>query len=109
MDQSLEIIKHFEIIFSSIGVILSLFLSTILFINRKKLHPASVFIIVYLVALSFRIGKSIFYNYFEISQFIRTVCISFLLLVGPALFFHIKILVTNQIVSVFFIILFLFT
>ena len=99
MDQSLEIIKHFEIIFSSIGVILSLFLSTVLFINRKKLHPATVFIIVYLVALSFRIGKSIFYHYFDISQFIRTFCLSFLLLVGPALFFHIKTMVSNRVIS----------
>lgn len=99
MNQSLEIIKHFEIIFGSAGIILSLFLSIILFINRKKNHPAAIFIIVYLMALSFRIGKSIFYNYFEMPQFIRTICLTFLLLVGPALFLHIKTLVSHQIVS----------
>ena len=99
MNQSTEIIKHLEIIFSSAGVILSLFLAAILISNRKKNHPATIFIAIYLMALSFRIGKSIFYNYFDISQFIRTTCLACLLLVGPALFFHIKTLISNQLIS----------
>lgn len=86
-----DLLSHFQILFGSVGVTLGLFFATYLF--AKKPHPAkaSFFLGLYLLALSLRFGKSIFYNFIPISPEVRTVFMGLLLLVGPSLLFFVRI------------------
>jgi len=73
----------------SIGVIISLLFGIFLGVTRSARHKANVFLSIYLLAFSLRIGKSLFYNYFPIDPMIRNVFLAVLLAIGPSLWFYV--------------------
>ncbi|MEP2057976.1 MAG: helix-turn-helix domain-containing protein [Maribacter litoralis] len=88
MENNVQLLKHIELLIGSIGVILSLFFGLFLFINRKQQPKANIFLSIYLLAFSLRIGKSLFYNYFPIDPVIRNIFLGVLLTIGPSLWFY---------------------
>ncbi len=82
------LLQHIELLIGSIGVILGFFFAALLLSNRKKQHLSNVFLAIYLLAFSLRIGKSLFHNYFEINATIRTLFLTTLLGVGPSIWLH---------------------
>ncbi|MEL6942615.1 MAG: hypothetical protein AAFO82_08095 [Bacteroidota bacterium] len=62
-----ELVRHIELLTGSIGVILGLFFADLLFATRQKQPKANLFLAIYLLAFSLRVGKSLFHNYFEIN------------------------------------------
>ncbi|MFT6796718.1 MAG: AraC-like DNA-binding protein [Maribacter sp.] len=95
MAQNDEIFKHIELFVGSIGVILSLFFGMFLLITRKQQPKANIFLSMYLLAFSLRIGKSLFFNYFPIDPVIRNVFLGVLLAIGPSLW-HYSYLMKNS-------------
>ena len=88
MEANAQLFKHIELLFGSIGVMLSLFFATFLIITYKKQPKANIFLTIYLLAFSLRIGKSLFFNYFPINPVIRNVFLGFLLTIGPSIWFY---------------------
>ncbi|MEE9374175.1 MAG: helix-turn-helix domain-containing protein [Saprospiraceae bacterium] len=80
--------KHIELLIGSIGVILSLFFSAFLIISRQQQPKANIFLAIYLLAFSLRIGKSLFFNYFPIDPVIRNIFLGVLLTIGPSIWFY---------------------
>jgi AraC-like DNA-binding protein len=80
---------YIELLLGSIGVILGLFFALFLFIDRRRQPKANIFLAIYLLAFSLRIGKSLFHNYFEIDPTIRVVFLTTLLCVGPAIWLYV--------------------
>jgi len=89
---STEVLRHIELLFGSIGVILSFFFAFFLILDRKKQPKATLFLAIYLLAFSLRIGKSLFFNYFYIEPIVRNIFLATLLTIGPSLWFYIKFL-----------------
>lgn len=87
---NVEILTQIEIIFGSIGIILGLFFGIFLLQSRRSQPHANLFLAIYLLAFSLRIGKSVFHNYFEIDATLRTVFLTVLLCVGPSLWLYTK-------------------
>lgn len=85
-----EILKQIEIIFGSVGIILGLFFGIFLLQSRKSQPHANLFLAIYLLAFSLRIGKSIFHNFYEIDATVRTFFLTILLCVGPSLWLYTK-------------------
>ncbi|WP_299222619.1 response regulator transcription factor [uncultured Aquimarina sp.] len=83
-----EVFKHIELLLGSIGFIIALFFGLFLIITKKERASANVFLAMYLLAFSLRIGKSLFYNYFPIDPIIRNVFLGMLLAIGPSLWFY---------------------
>ncbi len=92
MGQNEEIFKHIELFVGSIGVILSLFFGLFLLISRRQQPKANIFLAVYLLAFSLRIGKSLFFNYFPIDPVIRNIFLGVLLAIGPSLWLYASLL-----------------
>lgn len=88
METNAQLFKHIELLFGSIGVMLSLFFAAFLIISRKKQPKANIFLTIYLLAFSLRIGKSLFFNYFPIDPVIRNIFLGVLLTIGPAIWFY---------------------
>ncbi|WP_299442695.1 AraC family transcriptional regulator [uncultured Aquimarina sp.] len=88
-----EVLQHIELLVGSIGVILGLFFAGFLLANRQKLSEANIFLSIYLVAFSLRIGKSLFHNYFELDATLRTMFLATLLCVGPAIWLYVLFLI----------------
>jgi len=86
MDTAL--LQHIELLIGSIGVVLGLFFASLLLNNRQRRHNANVFLAIYLLAFSLRVGKSLFHNYFEIDATIRTLFLTALLCVGPSIWLY---------------------
>ncbi len=93
----IELQQHIELLIGSIGVILGLFFSIFLLISRKKQPKANIFLSIYLIAFSLRIGKSLFHNYFEIDPTLRTYFLTTLLCVGPSLLLYSSYLFNRKI------------
>lgn len=87
---NVEILTQIEIIFGSIGIILGVFFGVFLLQSRRSQPHANLFLAIYLLAFSLRIGKSLFHNYFEIDATLRTVFLTVLLCVGPSLWLYTK-------------------
>ncbi|WP_027391230.1 helix-turn-helix domain-containing protein [Aquimarina latercula] len=85
-----EVYKHIELLLGSIGFIIALFFSAFLIITKEQRSSANIFLAIYLLAFSLRIGKSLFYNYFQIDPIVRNVFLGMLLAIGPSLFFYTK-------------------
>jgi len=83
-----EIFKHIELLIGSVGFIIALFFGLFLLIVKQQRASAHVFLAIYLLAFSLRIGKSLFYNYFPIDPIIRNVFLGMLLAIGPSLWFY---------------------
>lgn len=92
MEINAQLLRHLELLFGSIGVILSLFFSLFLLITRKQQPKANFFLFIYLLAFSLRIGKSLFFNYFPIDPEIRNIFLGVLLTIGPSTWFYTKFL-----------------
>ncbi|WP_452225004.1 helix-turn-helix domain-containing protein [Lacinutrix chionoecetis] len=92
MELNAELFKHIELLIGSMGVILALFFSMFLLSNRKQHPKANIFLALYLLAFSLRIGKSLFFNYFYIDALIRNVFLAVLLTIGPSLWFYVRLL-----------------
>ncbi|MEL7006603.1 MAG: hypothetical protein AAFN93_28345 [Bacteroidota bacterium] len=88
-----QLYQHIELLLGSVGVILGLFFAAFLILTNKAYRFANVFLAIYLLAFSLRIGKSLFHNYFEIDASVRTVLLSTLLAVGPSIWLYIKALI----------------
>ncbi|MDB4292457.1 helix-turn-helix domain-containing protein [Maribacter sp.] len=88
MEANAQLFRHIELLFGSIGVMLSLFFATFLIISRHKQPKANVFLTIYLLAFSLRIGKSLFFNYFPIDPVIRNIFLGVLLTIGPSIWFY---------------------
>lgn len=86
MDAAL--LQHIEFLLGSIGVVLGLFFASLLLNNRQRRHKANVFLAIYLLAFSLRVGKSLFHNYFEINATVRTLFLTALLCVGPSIWLY---------------------
>lgn len=82
------LLQHIELLIGSVGVILGLFFAILLLSNRQGKHLSNIFLAIYLLAFSLRIGKSLFHNYFEIDATIRTLFLTTLLGVGPSIWLH---------------------
>ncbi|MDH7445657.1 helix-turn-helix domain-containing protein [Aquimarina sp. 2201CG14-23] len=85
-----DIFKHIELLLGSIGFIIALFFGIFLMITKEKRVGANIFLAIYLLAFSLRIGKSLFYNYFPIDPIIRNVFLGMLLAIGPSLWFYVR-------------------
>lgn len=88
-------LAQIEMLFGSIGVTLSIFFCITL-INRKHRAIRNVFLIVYFLTFGIRVGKSLFHNYFEISEPLRTYYLSLLFCVGPSLWLFTKYFVCSK-------------
>jgi len=86
MNFSSELFNRLELLLSSIGIILGIFSGIFLLINRYK--KANVFLAVYVLALSLRMLKSLFHDFYVISSQALTLFLGLLLIVGPSLFFY---------------------
>lgn len=91
-----EILKQVELLLGSIGVILSLFFSFFLFINRKKQPVWNLFLAIYLLAFGLRIGKSVFHYFYAIDPGIRNFFLTIIFCVGPSIWLYTKYLVLEQ-------------
>ncbi len=90
MDQ--EILKQFAILIGSIGVTLSIFFAILLLRRKSK---SNIFLAIYLLAFSLRIGKSLFHNYYDFSPTLRTYILSLMFSIGPSIWLFSKYL-ANQ-------------
>lgn len=88
--------SRFELLISSIGVILGFFFGIILLAKTSKNSKANLFLAVYLLTLSLRTGKALFHNYYAISDSILTLFLGLFLLLGPCLWFYVKLLYNNN-------------
>jgi len=88
METNTQLFQHIELLIGSIGVMLSLFFATFLIISHKRQPKANIFLTIYLLAFSLRIGKSLFFNYFPIDPVIRNVFLGVLLTIGPSVWFY---------------------
>jgi AraC-like DNA-binding protein len=88
--------SRFELLISSIGVVLGFFFGIILLAKTSKNSKANFFLSVYLLAFSIRAGKALFHNYYEINDSILALFLGLFLLIGPSLWFYVKHLYKNS-------------
>ncbi|MFE3872212.1 helix-turn-helix domain-containing protein [Flavobacterium sp. ZS1P70] len=88
--------SRFELLISSIGVVLGFFFGIILLAKTNKNSKANLFLAVYLLTLSLRTGKALFHNYYAISDSILTLFLGLFLLIGPCLWFYVNLLYNNN-------------
>ncbi len=79
-----------EFFIGSIGVILGLFFSIFLWVDRKNQPQSNLFLIIYLIAFSLRVGKSLFHYKYMLPATFRTYLICTLFCIGPAIFLFSK-------------------
>lgn len=82
----------FTILMSSLGVCQALFLATYLLTLKRGIRVANVLLAILLIALSVRVGKSVFNYYLDLDEWIRNLGIAALLAVGPAYYLYGKAL-----------------
>lgn len=90
MAMELNLADLIVLLICSIGIVLGTFFSIFLLITREKQPQAKIFLVLYLLAFSIRIGKSIIHNYHSLSPTIRNICLGCLLAIGPSLFLYCK-------------------
>ncbi|MEW7289362.1 helix-turn-helix domain-containing protein [Aquimarina sp. 2304DJ70-9] len=88
--------EGFTLVLSCLGVIQALFLCFYLFTLKKGNKIANRFLAFVLLALTIRIGKSVFHNYIEVDPGVRNIAISTFLTVGPFLWFYGQSLLDKQ-------------
>ncbi|NRB51080.1 MAG: helix-turn-helix transcriptional regulator [Saprospiraceae bacterium] len=86
---SAALLQQVELLIGSIGVILGLFFSALIATNRQSQPRANIFLAIYLLAFSLRVGKSLFHNYFSIDPVLRTFFLTTLLGVGPSIWLYV--------------------
>ncbi|MEM8847349.1 MAG: helix-turn-helix domain-containing protein [Bacteroidota bacterium] len=90
------IVQQLELLLGSIGVILGVFFSVILLGNRKQQPIYNIFLGIYLVAFSLRIGKSIFHYFYDLNPSLRNFFLAILFCVGPSLWLYSSYLVQKK-------------
>lgn len=88
--------QGFILVLSCLGIVQALFLCFYLFSLKKGNKLANRLLALILLALTIRIGKSIFHNYIEVDPRIRNLAISSILAVGPLLLLYGKVLLQKQ-------------
>jgi AraC-like DNA-binding protein len=91
-----EFFNRFELLISSIGVVLGFFFGIILLAKTSKNSKANLFLAVYLLTFSLRTGKALFHNYYAINDSILTLFLGLFLLIGPSLWFYVNLLYKNS-------------
>lgn len=91
-----EFFNRFELLISSIGVVLGFFFGIILLAKTSKTSKANLFLAVYLLTFSLRTGKALFHNYYVINDSILTLFLGLFLLIGPSLWFYVNHLYKNS-------------
>jgi AraC-like DNA-binding protein len=91
-----EFFNRFELLISSIGVVLGFFFSTMLLSKTSKNSKANLFLTIYLLTLSLRTGKALFHNYYAINDSILILFLGLFLLIGPSLWFYVNLLYNNS-------------
>ena len=84
------IVQQLELLLGSVGVILGIFFSVVLFIARKQQPLYHLFLGIYLVSFSLRIGKSIFHYFYDLEPAVRNFFLTVLFCVGPSLWLYTK-------------------
>ena len=93
---SLQLSQYIELLLGSVGVILGLFFAIFLLLVGREYRHANALLSIYLLAFSLRIGKSLFHNFFDIDEWIRTTLLATLLAIGPATWLYVKSLVKAE-------------
>lgn len=88
--------QGFILVLSCLGIVQALFLCFYLINLKKGNKLANRILAMILLALTIRIGKSIFHNYIEVDPRIRNLAISSILSVGPLLWLYGKVLLQKQ-------------
>lgn len=96
MNFKLEFFDRFELLISSIGVVLGFFFGLLLLAKENKKTKANFFLSIYLLVISIRAGKAMFHNYYTINDAILSLFIGLFLIIGPNLWFYVKQLHDNN-------------
>ncbi|WP_300978691.1 AraC family transcriptional regulator [Flavobacterium sp.] len=96
MNFETEFFNRFELLISSIGIVLGFFFGIILSTKTNKNSKANLFLAIYLLTFSLRTGKALFHNYYAINDRILTLFLGLFLLIGPSLWFYVKLLYTSN-------------
>ncbi|PKP08601.1 MAG: hypothetical protein CVU08_15000 [Bacteroidetes bacterium HGW-Bacteroidetes-3] len=92
MNPTPEFFNRLELIISSIGVILGFLFGFFLILKKNKNSKTNLFLAIYLLGYSLRIGKSLLHNYYSINTVILTIFLGVILVIGPSLLFYSKLL-----------------
>tara|TARA_R110002020_G_scaffold114593_2_gene263448 strand:- start:61962 stop:63050 length:1089 start_codon:yes stop_codon:yes gene_type:complete len=85
MNFNQETIDQIELVFGCIGVTLGLFFGVFLLVSKNKYAKANIFLGIYLLIFSVRMGKSLFHDHYSISRSFLVIFLGLLLAVGPSL------------------------
>ena len=88
MNFSPEIFGQFELVFGCIGVTFGLFFGVYFLFLRNRYAKANIFLAIYLLVFSIRIGKSLFHSYYSINTSFLVIFLGLLLAIGPSLWFY---------------------
>lgn len=86
-------VQQLEILLGSVGVILGIFFAVYLLFSAKRLPKANLFLAIYLLTFSLRIGKSVFHYFYEIDGQIRNFFLVILFCAGPSVWLYSKYLI----------------
>lgn len=90
MNLQSEFFNRFELLISSIGVILGFLFSIQLLVKKDKGLKANLFLSLYFLVLSLRATKAIFHNYYEMTDSFLAFFLCLFLLIGPYTWFYVK-------------------
>lgn len=85
-----EFFNRFELLISSIGVILGFSFSIQLLLKKNKNLKANFFLSLYFLVLSLRATKAIFHNYYEMTDSFLAFFLCLFLLIGPCVWFYVN-------------------
>ncbi|MEE9362533.1 MAG: helix-turn-helix domain-containing protein [Cellulophaga sp.] len=88
--------KILETLLGSIGVIIAFLFGIFLLLKKNKHSKANLFLAIYLLTYSLRVGKSLFHSYYRINTTFLTLCLGVLFLIGPSLWFYSRHLATRE-------------
>jgi len=104
MNFNSEIIVRIELLISSIGVIIGLFLGIFLLFKKEDYLKANVFLSLYLLVFSLRMTKSLFYNFLDVNITVHHIFLGSLLIIGPSLWFYFLHLQKHSINKVYYLV-----
>ena len=90
------IVQQLELLLGSVGVILGIFFSVVLFLTRKQQPLYHLFLGIYLITFSLRIGKSIFHYFYDLEPAVRNFFLTILFCVGPSLWLYTKYFIAKK-------------
>lgn len=90
-----EFINRFELLISSIGVILGFLFSIQLLVKKENNLKANFYLALYFLVLSLRSTKAIFHNYYEMTDSFLSFFLCLFLLIGPCAWFYVRYRYSN--------------